>query len=551
MAPRSRGPSWLPRLPRLPRGGSVTLVFLLIVAFQVVFAALSIQILASVRAYVTGESLYSKGQKDALLHIQSWVETHDEADYQRFLQAISVPEGDARARHALQQPNPDRARARAGFLAGQNHPADIDGMIRLFLVAHDVPFMARAIAIWSEGDAAIAALHARVDAARRAVQAGRADAPEVVALVDLLPAANARLTLLERRFSDELGLAARLVHRLLLAGNLAIAALLAVTGSRYIRRTLHAIQQREAETVALMHAVHEGVLTVEADGRVVLFNRAAERLFGCEADAALGAPLDRFIREGLPALPGPLPAEAIGTVHELTGVRADGAVLHLEASLAQVRTAGGLRTTLLCRDVTGQRQARERERAQLLQRNAELRRKAYTDPLTGLPNREALERHLADALAHPPADQPVSVLFLDLDGFKAVNDTHGHPGGDEVLRQVAQRLREAVRRQDEVFRISGDEFVILVTQDATPATAEALARRALAAIREPYAVGRATARVTVSVGLASFPEDGTDARSLLRAADAAMYRVKQSGKDDYRVRDPSDRVLDDAPCPDA
>ena len=134
------------RLLRIPEKlKSVGAVFGTIVLMQVALATLRIDILSSVRAYVSGESLYSKGQKDALLHVQSYLGSHSESDYQQFLAALAVPEGDAKARQALQQPVPDREAARDGFIAGLNNPDDVPGLIRLFVWAQDVPFMARAL----------------------------------------------------------------------------------------------------------------------------------------------------------------------------------------------------------------------------------------------------------------------------------------------------------------------------------------------------------------------------------------------------------------------
>src|SRR5262249_28408563 len=115
------------------------------------------------------------------------------------------------------------------------------------------------------------------------------------------------------------------------------------------------------------------------------------------------------------------------------------------------------------------------------------------------------------------------------------------------LKQVSQRLRDAVRRQDEVFRVSGDEFVVVVTDDVGPATAEALAKRMMAAVRKPYRLGDATAHVTASVGGANHPDNGTDPRSLLLAADASMYRAKQSGKDAFHIGAPTAGIVRERP----
>jgi diguanylate cyclase (GGDEF)-like protein/PAS domain S-box-containing protein len=522
---------------RLPASvTSVATVFGLIVLLQVVMAAASLEVLSSVNGYVAGESLYSKGQKDALLHLQAWLQSHAEADYRDFAQALVVPEADAQARRALLQPVPDVDTARVALLAGQNDPADIDGMIRLFVHARTVPFMARAIRIWTDADDTLAVLRTLVETARQDVYRKRPQSPAMRDLATRIPALNERLTGLERDFSEQLGQASHLIQRLLLGANLCIAAFLWCLGALYVRRTLRMQRRREAEMTELVSAVGDVVLTVDGDRRVVLFNRAAEHLFGCPADIARGSPVSRFLQG---QLPDPALDPILGgpeSLRPFDGRRADGSTVSLEASLSSWNTARGAQVTIVCRDVTERQSAREHERAQLAQRNLELEHKAYTDALTGLPNREALEQRLQDTLEEAQHGAgPLSVLFLDLDGFKAVNDTHGHHAGDDLLRQAADRLRRAIRRQDEVFRVSGDEFVVVLTKEVERGTGEALAERVLVSMRRAYTLGGAAVRLTASIGIAYWPDHGSDSRSLLRAADASMYLVKQGGKDAYHV----------------
>ena len=156
---------------------------------------------------------------------------------------------------------------------------------------------------------------------------------------------------------------------------------------------------------------------------------------------------------------------------------------------------------------------------------AALTRSALTDPLTGLGNREAFNRALARELQRARRhDEPLAVALLDLDGFKAVNDTLGHAGGDQALAEVANALRASVRASDEVFRWGGDEFVVVMPMLA-PDAGHAAARRLAAAIR---ALDFRGVRLDASLGLASYPEDGADADALLRRADDLMYAIKAS-----------------------
>jgi diguanylate cyclase (GGDEF)-like protein len=169
------------------------------------------------------------------------------------------------------------------------------------------------------------------------------------------------------------------------------------------------------------------------------------------------------------------------------------------------------------------------------QREAELFQRAHYDSLTGLPNRELLHDRLHQAVAQAQReDHPLAVLFVDLDSFKAVNDTHGHPAGDEVLKETALRLSSVVRHADTVARLGGDEYAILLPNVHGPLEAEAVAVKALEALRRPFAAENHQSFVSASIGIAMFPEDGSTASDLLRKADMAMYHAKDAGKGCYR-----------------
>jgi diguanylate cyclase (GGDEF)-like protein len=164
-----------------------------------------------------------------------------------------------------------------------------------------------------------------------------------------------------------------------------------------------------------------------------------------------------------------------------------------------------------------------------LERDA-MRSLAHSDPLTGLANRRGLTPELKAALLHSSPEKLVALYLLDLDGFKPVNDQHGHDVGDELLVAVAGRLQAAVRAGDVVARLGGDEFVVMSSGLAMPAQADALAHKLLDAIRAPFQIGSVTCRVSLTIGYALAPLDGTDAVALLKRADAAMYDGKQAGK---------------------
>ena len=163
---------------------------------------------------------------------------------------------------------------------------------------------------------------------------------------------------------------------------------------------------------------------------------------------------------------------------------------------------------------------------------------AYHDSLTGLPNRSLFLQLLRTAI-DGCADRPSvhALLFIDLDKFKPVNDTFGHPVGDALLVAVAQRLRAAMRKTDLVARIGGDEFVVLRTHLLDPTKADALAQTLVRSLSRPFSIGQNLLAIGASIGIALWPENGGDATTLIQAADNAMYRAKRSGGNAWKRSD--------------
>jgi diguanylate cyclase (GGDEF)-like protein len=167
---------------------------------------------------------------------------------------------------------------------------------------------------------------------------------------------------------------------------------------------------------------------------------------------------------------------------------------------------------------------------------ADLERRGNEDTLTGLPNRGWMRRQLPAMLERADsAGQKLAVLFVDLDGFKLVNDTFGHGAGDEVLQHVARRLKVAVRPNDHVIRLGGDEFVVVLELLAQEAEAEHVADRILLAFQAPFTTSKGTASVGTSIGISVYPCDAKDMETLYQHADLAMYEAKTSGKNRYHL----------------
>lgn len=171
---------------------------------------------------------------------------------------------------------------------------------------------------------------------------------------------------------------------------------------------------------------------------------------------------------------------------------------------------------------------------QRIESEARLSFLAQFDGLTGLPNRSLLADRFTQAAAQAGRHgKAVAILFIDIDDFKLVNDSLGHAAGDELLKECGRRLEQSVRAGDTVARIAGDEFVILLGDLAGAADAGMVAQKILTTLAEPFVIREQEMLVTASVGVAAYPADGADAESVLAAADAAMYRAKQSGRNRY------------------
>jgi diguanylate cyclase (GGDEF)-like protein/PAS domain S-box-containing protein len=288
-----------------------------------------------------------------------------------------------------------------------------------------------------------------------------------------------------------------------------------------------------------LECIGDAIICTDDSGNITFLNRVAETMTGWPLKEARGQPLARAFRI-MDASTGEIAADptlrAIGrgrTSHlplNCILTRRDGHQLFIEDSVAPIRdhdgqTAGSV---LVFRDIT-------RTRA-LAEQIAHL---AEHDSLTGLPNRLLLNDRLNHAIAAASRNAGLmAVLFLDLDGFKHINDSLGHSTGDKLLQSVAERLQHCVRTPDTVSRQGGDEFVVLLTDIRHAEDAAVTARRILKSVMEPQIVESSELHVTASIGISIYPNDGVNAETLLKNADAAMYQAKESGRHSYRFFTP-------------
>lgn len=274
----------------------------------------------------------------------------------------------------------------------------------------------------------------------------------------------------------------------------------------------------------------EGILITDHQGRILTVNEAFTRITGYSATEAVGR-VSRMLRQqsskGVDLLD-----ELARHGHwqgEMLDRRQNGDVYQAELTISAVRDTGGVHTHYVgvFSDITVRKQAEER-----------LHFLANHDPLTKLPNRTQLIDHL-DALLMDavPGARRLALLFIDLDRFKLINDSFGHQAGDEVLLDIALRLTQACGRQGMVARLGGDEFTVVVGDYESQDQLARIAEDLLAQLARPLRVAEHEVYVTGSIGISVFPNDGTDARSLLKNADAAMYRAKDLGKNTYQFFD--------------
>lgn len=528
--------------------------FIALVLAQAFLAGISLDTLSSVRAYVGGEALWSRGQKDAVYFLSLYSRTGEDQYYNRYKTAIAIPLGDRAARRALEQSPPDIAAARAGFLQGGNHPDDIPGMIWLFQNFCSVSYLATSIRHWIATDAYLQELADLGDDIHRDIAAGSVAPLRVVARNIQIDHLNERLTPSAIGFSESLGEGSRAIKMLLTVANVFTAGLLIllllwhtrnlVAQRQTFENALWAEKERAQVTLA---SIGEAVISTDPGGRLDYMNPAAERLIGLRAADVHGTALTSLFRivdqesgsdnDGL--VPGILSGEAVesDTRSQLL-VRRDsssvpvsltGSPLHIDGDV-DGKAAGAV---LVVHDKTD-------EQAYI----ARLSWQASHDGLTGLTNRREFERRLELALGQLGRHSTQHILmFLDLDQFKIVNDTCGHAAGDQLLRHASAMLQKNLRDGDLLARLGGDEFGVLLNDRGIEAAAM-LAESLRQSVQDAnFAWEGRLFNTTVSIGLIPVAHTGTTKEDMLRTADMACYMAKEKGRNRVQIHHPSDAEL--------
>jgi diguanylate cyclase (GGDEF)-like protein/PAS domain S-box-containing protein len=293
------------------------------------------------------------------------------------------------------------------------------------------------------------------------------------------------------------------------------------------------LQASEQRFRAVSDTSQDAIVIVDSSARVTYWNLAAEVIFGYSAAEVIGKSVhDRLVpprlhdaaMAGMREFASTGRGSMIGRTEELTAVRKDGTEFPIEISVAAMLVGAEWHAVATVRDIT------ERKR------NVEqISHSARHDNLTGLANRTVFVQALQQAIAVAQrGGAPFAILYLDLDHFKDVNDTLGHPVGDLVLTSVAERLGGSIRDSDTVARFGGDEFALIQSGISGPLDAVALAEKLLRAISLPLQIYGNEIRSGASIGIAVYGADSLDAETLLSHADVALYRAKREGRGTYR-----------------
>ena len=281
----------------------------------------------------------------------------------------------------------------------------------------------------------------------------------------------------------------------------------------------HAVRQSEERMRKFTEATDEAIV-FHRDGVITDSNEAMHRLTGYSLQEVVGVSIFHFISPEWRAVAHEYTRTGREDPYEVTIRHKDGHAIAVEVVGKTMPEQHADYRVVVVRDITARKQAQEREAFIALH-----------DTLTNLPNRHFLMEQLAQvlSLAHRRQGR-VAVMFMNLDHFKTVNDSLGHQAGDQLLCNVAERLRQGVRDADVVARVGGDEFVVVLTEVLHPDDVSMVADKLLAAMHGVFTVDTLPLTISPSIGISLFPEHGTTAEQLLRCADAAMHHAKESGR---------------------
>ena len=525
----------------------LSLVFSATIILLVAISYLGFQSLSGARAYVHGESQWTKAQKQSVISLFEFAISGEPQAYSRHIESLQVIYGDRRARLTLDSENPDPEVAREGFLAGRNHPDDIELMIRLFVHVRGLALFDRAVEAWTMADRKIDELAGVGEQLHRTVVEFGPNSTEAHELLIEILKLDDELTELEDEFSRLIGELSHLMTRVLTmvvilgAMLLMVAAyLFALRLFRSAERADRALRESEQRYRALVDQPEVGMWQLDPQGHIKYLNPAMCSLLAIDdLESVRNSPMERFIssrhrsrimEDHGQRIQGKATTSEVEMVTQ-TGIRKMVLVHGAPVKIGTEELLGHVGT---CVDITDRKRVEE-----------QLRHQAFHDSLTGLPNRTLFMDRLEVALKRARREKNrVGVLFVDLDRFKVVNDSLGHASGDYLLQEAANRIAGAAREQDTLGRFGGDEFGLIVEglDDGNDSDIEKPAQRIIEALGPDFLIGHVKARIGASVGIAVSSGEH-DAADLLRYADVAMYVAKRKGGGSWHLFDAAQDAL--------
>lgn len=517
-----------------------------LVAIATGFAIGIVQIQQTVTSYVAGESAWSRGQTTTIHYLSRYTETGNPTDLATARRWLDIPLGDLAAREAMDLPEPDLEAAEDGFQRGYNHPDDIPGLIWLYRYFSGYPPFRKALDEWRAADRGLRELDAIADRLATEWQHPQPDQQRLASMRERLSLLNEDLGTKATRFRIAMTQASHSLANLLTLASMLFVVGLSLAAWLLGARLVRLLRRSEHRFRAIFEQSSVGILQVARNGVLLDANSASCGILGYSRERLLACRLEQLFpgqRDDPDSPPLTASHHADAQVRELRALKGNGETIWARLTMTEVvdHNGDGPYAIVMLEDIS-----------ESYRLSNELSYQASHDALTDLLNRRAFEHRLASTLGRARSEHTQHVLcFVDLDRFKAVNDTSGHGAGDQLLRQLAKLIRSGVRDGDVVARLGGDEFGLILENCDLP-TARPLAEKLRKSIEQfTFTWEGRQHRIGASVGLAAIDRHAPDISALMRAADIACYRAKRQGRNQVcEAGDQSAQALGQPASPD-